>query len=76
MQDHAETILVRYAVRKDANDQKTSSERSDIEKGIIRILGSAVQVKFERVGAIERNRSGRFQWIISSLPQPGSGDTD
>lgn len=72
VQNKADIIYVRYAVKQSPNEEKISQETNDIKLGIFKILGSSVQVKFERVSAIKRNKSGKFKWIISSLPQPGN----
>lgn len=64
IQESIDSITVRIV----AGDTFTADREAALRRGLRERLGAGVQVRLERVTKIEREKSGKFRWVISRVP--------
>lgn len=51
-----------------ASDAFTADREAELQRGLRARLGVGVDVRLERVAHIDREKSGKFRWVISRVP--------
>jgi phenylacetate-CoA ligase len=51
-----------------ASDAFTAEREAELQRGLRERLGAGVDVRLERVAHIDREKSGKFRWVISRVP--------
>ncbi|HOW96664.1 MAG TPA: hypothetical protein P5567_08965 [Kiritimatiellia bacterium] len=64
-------LVLQFTSAPGAATEDLRREQEHLRHGMHKLLGEEMRVSFEACRDLERDRSGKFKWIVSRLPPPG-----